>query len=264
MPSHDTDPTLLLVDEVSVHFGGVKAVDALTLNVADGELLGLVGPNGSGKSTLLGAISRLTAIHSGELSIHGERVERKSPAATARLGIARTFQTVRLLSRLTVLENVMLGANLVVNETTPRMATWYGGGYKRERELRDIGREALSRVGLDNIAGADTSVLPYGVQRKVEIARALAARPKLLLLDEPTAGMSRNERDEIGDIIVQLASEGLAEILVEHDVTMMVNVCPRLVVMSQGRILADGDARAVVRQENVQQAYLGGDYRDPS
>jgi len=256
---------VLDVDQVSVHFGGVKAVHELSLALADGELVGLVGPNGSGKSTLLGAISRLTAINAGQLSIVGQRYDHESPAAAARLGIARTFQTVRLLPRLSVLDNVMLGSNQAFRlEDGTRWLARLTSIRSRERLLEQSARDALDRVGLGYLARARPGGLPYGLQRKVEIARALASDPKLLLLDEPTAGMSRTERDEIGALISQLSREGLAEILVEHDVTMMVNACPRLVVMSQGQIIADGDARSVVRLPSVQEAYLGGDYRAPA
>lgn len=252
---------VLSMQEVAVHFGGVRAVDGLTASVAPGELLGLIGPNGSGKSTLLGAVSRLTPLTSGVLTLEGTRYDHITAAATATMGIARTFQTVRLLPRLNVVENVMVGAFRSYERSLDAQGTsrWRRGP-RREEKLRKIALAALSRVGLADLGDTHPDALPYGLQRKVEIARALAAEPKVLLLDEPTAGMSHRERDEIAGLISQLNSEGLAQILVEHDIAMMVSVCPRLVVMSQGRLIAEGPADVVVRQKNVQEAYLGGEY----
>ncbi len=253
-------PELLGVRNVSVRYGGVTAVDDLSLSVARGELIGLVGPNGSGKSTLLAVISRVARLDGGGLFLNGIRYDNQRPSMAGRMGIGRTFQTVRLLPRLTVLENVMLGADeQPVSTGLEALASSLRGLGVRERRSRARAITALDRVGLGDLAETDVRTLSYGIQRKIEIARALASEPVVLLLDEPTAGMSRMERDEVGQLISDLWHQGLAQVLVEHDVAMMVNTCPRLIAMNQGRLIADGEPVAVVRDPAVRAAYLGSE-----
>jgi branched-chain amino acid transport system ATP-binding protein len=249
---------LLAIDDVSVHFGGTKAVDQVSLALEPGTLYGIIGPNGSGKSTLLGALSRLTRLTAGSMHFDGTDYTRLSPQATARLGIRRTFQTVRLMPLMTVLDNVALGADAgLFGQSILRSWLALRTTRRLDRESRSIAQAALERVGIGHLGGMFPGSLSYGTQRKVEIARALAANPTLLLLDEPTAGMTRRERDEIGDLLVELRDGGLTQILVEHDVPLITRVCGHLFVLNTGQLIAAGDPRTVVLEPAVQEAYLG-------
>ena len=249
---------LLRIDDVKVHFGGVKAVDGITSCVEQGALYGLVGPNGSGKSTLLGAVSRLTRLTSGALLFEGHEYQHESPAHSARMGIGRTFQTVRLLPSLTILENVMLGADCR-SFGLSIFANWLAPWRTRSCELaaREAAERVIDRLELSGMEGRYPGMLPYGTQRRVEIARALASDPKILLLDEPTAGMNREERDDIGRLLQDLQRQGLTQILVEHDVQLITDVCSHIFVMNFGRLIAEGEPNRVVQLPAVQEAYLG-------
>jgi branched-chain amino acid transport system ATP-binding protein len=250
--------TLVEVHDVKVHFGGVKAVDGVCMYLAEGGLFGLVGPNGSGKSTLLAALSRMTDVTSGSLCFAGHSYERETAQWVSRMGLGRTFQTVRLLPSLSVLENVMVGAD----------ARLYGRGIvsnwvmpwrtrRRENACRRAAMSAVERLELADLMDATAGALSYGTQRRVEIARILAAAPKVVLFDEPTAGMSYEERDAIGKVMRQLQAEGITQVLVEHDMQMISDVCDHVFVMNFGVVIAEGDAETVVQDSAVQEAYLG-------
>jgi ABC-type branched-subunit amino acid transport system ATPase component len=245
---------LLQVDDAQVRFGGVKALDGTSLEVAPGQLLGLIGPNGSGKSTLIGAISRLTPLTAGRLVIEGRDYTRSPAHQASALGIARTFQTVRLLDTMNVIDNVTLGAEGDAIRHPP-VLTWLASG--RRSSARAIAEQALERVGMSGAARARPQDLPYGSQRRVEIARALACRPKLLLLDEPTAGMNHSEREEVGDLLIALRDDGLTQILVEHDLAMIHRVSSMVVALNFGKVIARGSSRDVAADEQVREAYLG-------
>ena len=242
---------LLEVSDVSVYYGALKAVEGITMQLSQGRIFGLMGPNGSGKSTLIGAITRLVDVTFGTLTLDGTRYDRMRPAAIAQMGVARTFQTVRLLPGLTVLDNVMLGADLHARPMrSPK-------GLVAQRA-----RAAIERTGLEDYTRSRPGELSYGAQRRVEIARAIATDPKLLLLDEPTAGMNRGERLEISGLLKRLRSEGLTQLIVEHDVSMMVATCDYLFTMSSGVLIAQGVPADVVREEVVRKAYLGERWRN--
>jgi ABC-type branched-chain amino acid transport systems, ATPase component len=241
--------TVLELDDVAVHFGGVRAVDGVSLRVEPGRIYGLLGPNGSGKSTLLAAVSGLVPLTRGSITYAGLSARRHSPAEVARSGVARTFQTVRLLADLTVLENVLLG--------TDRPGRFRAARRGRARAQRAAAMDALTRVGLDGSADRRPAELSYGMQRRVEIARAIAMSPHLLLLDEPVAGMNREERAEVRDVLCTLRGEGLTQLLVEHDVQMITDTCDEVVAMNSGTVIARGDPDDVVREPAVREAYLG-------
>ena len=245
---------LLDIDDAQVHFGGVKALDGASLQVESGQLLGLIGPNGSGKSTLLGVISRLTPLTAGRLTIEGRDYTTSPPHQASALGIARTFQTVRLLDTMNVIDNVILGAE---GDTIrrPPLLTWLS--WSRRRPTRAVAEAALERVGMSDAARARPRDLPYGSQRRVEIARALACRPKLLLLDEPTAGMNHSEREEVGDLLIALRDDGLTQILVEHDLAMIHRVSSTVVALNFGKVIARGSSHDVAADPQVREAYLG-------
>lgn len=249
---------LLRVEDVHVEFGGVRAVDGASLVVGRGSLLGLIGPNGSGKSTLLNAISRLTDLSSGQLFMDGEDYTRLPAYRATAMGISRTFQTVRLLSTMSVLQNVMIGAATRAVQASA-VGNWLLVARNRsgERHAREQAEAALERVGMQDFARSFPQDLPYGRQRKVEIARALASDPKLLLLDEPTAGMSHAERNEVGEVMMELNAAGLTQLLVEHDLAMIHRVCSHAVAVNFGRVIAEGTPHEVASDPQVREAYMG-------
>jgi branched-chain amino acid transport system ATP-binding protein len=252
---HDDSPPetgsvapILEVDELSVTFGGIKAVDRVSFRMEAGGIYGLLGPNGSGKSTLLAAMTRLVAISHGTMRLRGEDYTSSPRSSLARRGIARTFQTVRLVDDLTVRENVESGADLHAAR---------GEGHMPAAERAALVDDLLEQSGLTNAAGAKPSELSYGAQRRVEIARALAMKPSLLLLDEPTAGMNSTERADIAALMRSLRTQGLTQLLVEHDVAMLVDTCDHLFAMNTGQLIAEGEPRDVVQHNVVQESYLG-------
>ena len=234
---------LLEVHDVAVHFGGVKAVDGITMEMRPGQIYGVLGPNGSGKSTLLGAMTRLTALTRGRFVLDGTDYTRRPARTVHHLGIARTFQTVRLLEDRSVRDNILLG-----QDTLPA---------QQRKEAGARVDEVMERVGVREVAQLRPDELSYGMQRRVEFARAIIGRPRLLLLDEPTAGMNSAERAEIGLLMKQLLEEGVTQFIVEHDVQMMVDTCDYLFAMNFGKLIAQGTPQEVVRHPDVQEAYLG-------
>jgi branched-chain amino acid transport system ATP-binding protein len=261
--SPDSTPEVPVLEtrDLAVHYGGIKAVDGISMSLRPGLISGIIGPNGSGKSTLVAALTRLTHLTRGEIYSAGERYDHLPPGKIAGLGIARTFQTVRLLPELTVAENVMLGNDSVAESALRGLAGLRGRLGRRSRSANRVVEEALERTGLDTFRGALPGDLSYGTQRRVEIARAIAMRPRLLLLDEPTAGMNQAERGEISRLMMQLRDEGLAQLLIEHDVQMMLDTCDHIFAMAQGRLLTEGRPKDVVGDERVQEAYLGKNWR---
>jgi branched-chain amino acid transport system ATP-binding protein len=246
------------VEDVSVVFGGVRALDGASMTVEPGQLCGLIGPNGSGKSTMLGALSRLTDLTSGELKLDGTPFSTVEPHRASQLGIARTFQTVRLLPGMTVLANVMFGAGTEAVQRAP-VLNWLNlrAAARDESRARAAAEAALERVGMHGHRHEYPLDLPYGMQRRVEIARALAADPKVLLLDEPTAGMSQSERRDVGDVLAELHAAGLTQILVEHDLAMIHRICDTCVALNFGKVIARGTPRQVADDPDVLEAYVG-------
>jgi branched-chain amino acid transport system ATP-binding protein len=246
------------VEDVSVVFGGVRALDGASMTVEPGQLCGLIGPNGSGKSTMLGALSRLTDLTSGELKLDGTPFSTVEPHRASQLGIARTFQTVRLLPGMTVLANVMFGAGTEAVQRAP-VLNWLNlrAAARDESRARAAAEAALERVGMHGHRHEYPLDLPYGMQRRVEIARALAADPQVLLLDEPTAGLTHNERAVVGTVLRRLVAGGMTVVLIEHDLDFVNEVADRVVVLHEGRIIEDGTPDEVGRSAVVREAYLG-------
>ncbi|OAK56346.1 ABC transporter ATP-binding protein [Rhodococcoides kyotonense] len=250
----ETD-VVLRISDVAVHYGGIKAVDGISFDITRGKIFGILGPNGSGKSTLLAAITRLTPLTRGGLTFEGSSFATVPPQKVAKLGIARTFQTVRLLPDLTVRENIALGADLGAETGGLRSLLLDRKGLLKRSG--DAVEDALERTGLTGMEDIRPGELSYGLQRRVEIARAISMSPRLLLIDEPTAGMNKTERQEVSSLLKKLREEGLTQLLVEHDVQMMVETCDTLIAMNFGVLIAQGRPQAVVREPSVQEAYLG-------
>jgi ABC-type branched-subunit amino acid transport system ATPase component len=242
---------LLTASDVKVHFGGVKAVDGVSLELQPGKLHGVVGPNGSGKTTFINAISRFVPLTAGSITFAGEAVAGMRPHEVGRSGLARTFQSIRLLPTLTVRENVLLAVD--GREPARSLAA------RRRRRIKAAAAAdtALEKLELTKLRDAFPTALPYGTQRRVEIARAVAAEPRLLLLDEPIAGMNREERADIAQILCTLRDGGLTMLLVEHDLRMVLAISDHLFVMNFGRCVAEGPPRETALRPEVQEAYLG-------
>jgi branched-chain amino acid transport system ATP-binding protein len=235
--------SLLEVREVSVHFGGNVALDQVDLDVDLGRVTGLIGPNGAGKTTLFNVITGLQPVSSGKVRFDGSDISGVKPHRRARLGMARTFQRLESFGSMTVFENVQVAAEL-----------------RRDRSggpSEAVAEELLGRLGLTDTADQRADGLPTGRARLVEIARALATNPRLLLLDEPASGLSDDETDGLAQLLVEIAAGGLAILLVEHDVPLVMRVCSQISVLDFGSILASGDAAAIQADERVQEAYLG-------
>jgi branched-chain amino acid transport system permease protein len=240
------DEEILSLKDVSISFGGNKILSEVPVLARSGRILGIIGPNGSGKTTLLNVLSGVYHPDTGHGQLLGNRIEEHwgKPHHMSAMGLARTFQTIRLLDDRSVAENVAVG--LVSAEPT--------GGQSRTAQVDQV----LKTHGLSDVSLLHAGWLPYGLRRRVEIARAVVSGPRVLLLDEPTAGMNPTEREEVFDMIRALRSAGLAIIVVEHDVDMMRKTCDRLMVLDHGRVLAEGDPDDVLKEEEVIAAYVGG------
>lgn len=246
---------LLQVDNAKVWFGGVRAVNGVTMSAEAGRVYGIVGPNGSGKTTLVNGISRMTPLTSGSIFFDGQDVTRLPTFQLARRGVARTFQNIRLLPSLSVFENVASGADAVWSHDKSGRRL---GRRERNRITTEVTEAALERLGIAQFRKLSPAALSYGNQRRVEIARALATGCRLLLLDEPVAGMNRAERYGIAEIVRDLAtSDGMCVLIIEHDVRLMLDLCDHLYVMNFGTVVAHGAPKEVAALPVVQEAYLG-------
>ena len=247
----------LALQSVSRAFGGVRAVDDASFTVKPGEVHGLIGPNGAGKTTLLNLISGLLQPTGGAIALDGQRIEKLPPQRIAALGIARTYQNIRLFAGLSAVDNVVVGQHLRRRSLLLRRIFFLPSARKEENEARAAAEAGLARVGLEARAQSRASSLSYGEQRRVEIARALAAQPKLLLLDEPTAGMNPPEAAAVARLVREVAKEGRAVLLIEHNVRLVMELCDRITVLNFGKVIARGTPAEVGKDPAVIAAYLG-------
>jgi branched-chain amino acid transport system ATP-binding protein len=251
---------LLEVRSLSRSFGGLKAVNDVSFIVEAGSIKSVIGPNGAGKTTLFNLISGMLAADSGVVRQNGREITRLQPHRITEMGICRTFQTTKLFSRMTVLENVMVGRH-------PRTRAGFLSGvfnlpwtWKEEREIRERSLELLDSLGLMGTAEDLASNLPFGKQRILEIARALATEPSLLLLDEPAAGLNIYETREMADLVLKIRKWGITVLLVEHDMSLVMDISDEIVVLNYGSKVAEGKPEEIQRDPEVIRIYLGGDH----
>lgn len=257
MKAEATTIPLLQAENVSKSFGGIHAVRQVSFEVCKGQIKGIIGPNGAGKTTLFNLITGFYPTDDGAIYFNGHKLNGLGPHQVAELGIARTFQNVELFDRMTVLENIMVGRH-------PRTSAGFIGAAlrlsrhrKEEGCIRQDGLEMLNFIGLSERAGSPSSVLPFGLQRILEIGRALATDPLLLLLDEPASGLNAAETRELGQLICRIRDRGITVVLVEHDMSLTMEVCDEILVMDYGRTLAEGSPREIQQNQAVIDAYLG-------
>jgi branched-chain amino acid transport system ATP-binding protein len=246
----------LAVREVTVSFGGIKALQGVSVEVAGGEVVGVIGPNGAGKTTLFNVICGFVAPDSGTIAWRGSSLDRLSPHRLSSMGIARTLQGVGLFSKLTVLENVMTGADRFRRARYGGALLGWWTSDRDERALRERARESLTRLDCTGIEDRLPGTLPFAVQKRVALARALACDPELLLLDEPAGGLASDEMSELGQLIRALG-KSIAVMVVEHHMDLVMSVCDRVVVLDFGSVIAAGEPAAIRENPRVLEAYLG-------
>ncbi len=250
---------LLELERLERTFGGLRAVDGASFAVGEGEIHGLIGPNGAGKTTILNLVSGLLAPTGGSVRLEGARIERLPPHRIAARGVTRTYQGIRLFPELSAVDNVIVGLHLRRRAPLWRHLLLHPGARAEEAAARAEAMRLLDRVGLADRAAERAQNLSYGEQRRVEVARALAAQPRVLLLDEPTAGMNPVEVAAIGELIREVGRQGHSVLLVEHNVKLVMEVCHRITVLNFGRVIADGAPAAVSADPAVVAAYLGSE-----
>lgn len=249
----------LTLDGVCRNFGGLRAVDGVSMRASPEQITGLIGPNGAGKTTLINLVTGVLRLSGGRILFDGKDISEASAAAVARAGIARTFQSIRLLPECTVLQNVMIGMHR--HRDAGVLAELFGlpAAIREDAALQRRALVLLERLDLQPFAHYPAGSLSYGHQRRTEICRALALEPRLLLLDEPVAGMNDVEAASLGSIFRRLAREGLGIVLVEHNMRFVMSLCDELYVLDSGRLLASGRPSEVITRADVIEAYLGSD-----
>lgn len=252
---------MLQTENLTIRFGGLTAVDQVSVTIADGEIHAVIGPNGAGKTTFFNVISGINRPTSGRISFLGREITGLSPHQIAERGIGRTFQNIKLFRSMTVMENVLCGCHIQARSGlisdmfgTPRQK-------REEKALLEKSAELLRNVGLYEKRDLLSKNLAYGEQRKLEIVRAMASGPKLLMLDEPAAGMNPSETEELKTFINKINGEGLTILLIEHDVKMVMALADTITVLDHGAKIAEGSADAVRSDDKVIEAYLGKSYR---
>ncbi|MDQ6851016.1 MAG: ABC transporter ATP-binding protein [Actinomycetota bacterium] len=249
--------TLMAMEEVTLRFGGLTALDSVSFDIKRGEILGLIGPNGAGKTTCFNAMTGVYRPSSGRIVFDNTALRRQRKYQITRLGIARTFQNIRLFGEMTALENVVVGLDARHRTSVPGALIRTPRHFKEEKSAVDRATALLAFVGIADRGADKARNLPYGYQRRLEIARALATEPKLLCLDEPAAGFNPAEKDELMELIRLIRLEGYTVLLIEHDMRVVMNVTDRIVVLEFGHKIAEGKPEEVRANPAVIAAYLG-------
>jgi len=249
---------LLRVDDVSLTFGGVKALDGVSFDIRKGEIRGIIGPNGAGKSSMLNVINGFYHPQQGTITYKGQTRNQMRPYQAASQGIARTFQNIALFKGMSTLDNIMTGRNLKMKTNLFWQALYIGPARKEELENREAAERIIDFLDIQAIRKKPVGKLPYGLQKRVELGRALAAEPELLLLDEPMAGMNSEEKEDMSRFIIDVNLEfGTTIALIEHDMSVVMDLSDRIVVLDYGRQLADGLPDEIRANKEVIEAYLG-------
>jgi branched-chain amino acid transport system ATP-binding protein len=252
-------PDLLEVTDLSLAFAGVKAIDGVTFSVREGELFSVIGPNGAGKSSLFNCISGVYRPQSGSVRFAGTELLGRKPHRIARMGVARTFQNVEVFPAMTVLENLLLSRHNFMRSGVVASMLRVGRSAREEREAVGVVQEFAELLRIEQILNVPVGSLPHGTQKRIELARALAMEPRLIMLDEPVAGMNHDETDEMTAAIQQVNRDlGIAILLVEHDMSMVMSISDRVCALDFGQRIALGEPDDVIRDGAVIEAYLGG------
>ncbi len=252
------DNIILKIDNIKKNFGGILAVDGVSLEIKEGEIVSIIGPNGAGKTTVFNILTGVYTTDEGTIVFNGEEIHNKSPIHIVKAGISRTFQNIRLFSDLRVIENVLIGSHL--NTKYGIFSSIFRTKKFKNEEDRETIRaiELLKSIGLDYRRDEYAANLPYGEQRKLEIARSLATGAKLVLLDEPAAGMNPKESAELMEFIRKIRIMGYTVLMIEHDMSVVMNISDRIYVIDHGKPVANGLPEEIAKNKNVIKAYLGG------
>lgn len=254
--------TLLKINGLTVRFGGLVALNAFDLEMERGSLIGLIGPNGAGKTTVFNLITGVYVPTEGDILLAGRSVVGRTAHEIARAGIARTFQNIRLFSGLSVYDNLMAAVAHDRAPATLQSVFGFASARTKEREWKKQAEELLEFVGLSSMRDYEATALPYGEQRKLEIARAMMMKPLLLLLDEPAAGMNPTEKDSLSELVRTIVSRGIGVLLIEHDMRFVMNLCTDITVLDHGEIISHGTPEYVQKDQKVIEAYLGAHSSD--